>query len=623
MMSAVILLCLTGAVSCIHTLNSEFVSDDFVLADMSRTVDISKLFTANWLGEHRAGGFYRPITALFWKADRMMHGDHPSGYHLTNCLLHLGVILLISRLIYRVQENGWIALSAGILFALHPVHSEAVAWISGRTSLVAAFFYLLSLNLVLPVFRRDRAGNWYAWGALAAGFLAMLSKEIACTLPFMVIAVDCLTRTRSGSTRPTGWMHISFFSVLTLCLFLRWSALGTVLGGYGVDKHLRLDGMILSYLQHYFNWLIVPFGIGVQRGSRAWDSLLTGFLILSILILFSRRYRAAGWWFWISVLPVLNICRPQYLYLPSAGYVWALTLLVWGAEFKSKPALEKMARFLMFLILAVPMAFATVDANRQWQLTGWIGSGVRDILLKTHPEPGGSARFVFVNPPINTQIPIGLFQNGLTEALRLWYKEPGLRGIKVHRIEDVSRSKDDIVIFFDGGKIHDLSNRPIPFTGETTLTDVDRTFRLTRLNPGKIISGIGNPVHGITVYSQLSNAAWIPDGTNVARLNAIMETGDEIVETLRAGDHTSEWAIDRADLSGKTAHRRAPIAYTILQGTPGKPPVLNHTYRSHFFWETRHALKELRLSFLIQESGPNGELPELEIRSVRGIVNLE
>src|SRR5678815_2100587 len=106
--------------------------------------------------------------------------DSPTGYHLTNLLLHLGCSGLVMLITRAVLTEAWLpAAAAGLIFALHPVHVEPVIWITGRVDTISTLAYLLSIYGLLR-FRSDAAWYWLAlcWMGYGAGVFA---KEAALT----------------------------------------------------------------------------------------------------------------------------------------------------------------------------------------------------------------------------------------------------------------------------------------------------------------------------------------------------------------------------------------------------------------------------------------------------------
>jgi hypothetical protein len=101
--------------------------------------------------------FYRPVVTLSFFVDWFVWGDDASGFHATNLLLHLLNVLLVFSCFSAFGSPGG-ALVAGALFAVHPVHTESVTWISGRTDLFASLFVLGAFRLYLSLGRRERIG---------------------------------------------------------------------------------------------------------------------------------------------------------------------------------------------------------------------------------------------------------------------------------------------------------------------------------------------------------------------------------------------------------------------------------------------------------------------------------
>jgi hypothetical protein len=95
-----------------------------------------------------ANAYFRPIVTLSYMVDYQLWGLDARGYHLTSLLLHLVAVALAYLFVYRLMpQRPLAALFASLMFSLHPTRAESVAWISGRTDLMAAVFILLTLHL--------------------------------------------------------------------------------------------------------------------------------------------------------------------------------------------------------------------------------------------------------------------------------------------------------------------------------------------------------------------------------------------------------------------------------------------------------------------------------------------
>jgi hypothetical protein len=150
----------------------------------------------------------RPLLKFSYALNWTLHSG-PFGFHLFNVVVHaINAVLvyqLLRALIEQRTEAHWGPFAGALLFALHPVQTEAVTYISGRSVCLMALFYLCS---VLTWLRAERRAHPAAWRALSAGLFgaALLVKETAVTLPFALLLLDA----RCCSVRPgTGWCWLA------------------------------------------------------------------------------------------------------------------------------------------------------------------------------------------------------------------------------------------------------------------------------------------------------------------------------------------------------------------------------------------------------------------------------
>jgi Flp pilus assembly protein TadD len=193
---------LLAAVASLNTLRNGFVWDDQELIvgnDAVKSVDaLAKSLTRDFFA-HRsddlAYGYYRPLTTLSYAADYAAWRLRPVGYHATNLLLHAACACLGTLLLLRLGLASGAALAAGVLFAVHPIHVESVAWISGRTDLLSLLLALVSFLLFLGArdggehLSKRRAALLLAASAISyAG--ALLAKEMSLVLPLWLYLAD-------------------------------------------------------------------------------------------------------------------------------------------------------------------------------------------------------------------------------------------------------------------------------------------------------------------------------------------------------------------------------------------------------------------------------------------------
>ncbi len=131
---------------------------------------------------------YIPLTFVSYAVDYSLGGGSPVMFHLQSLAWHIGNALLVAWLFLLLLKDRKVALACGLLFLLHPLHTEAVAWASGRKDVLSAFFCMLSI--ILYLYHRERGGKWtYLW-SLALFVCALLSKVIVITLPVLLLLLD-------------------------------------------------------------------------------------------------------------------------------------------------------------------------------------------------------------------------------------------------------------------------------------------------------------------------------------------------------------------------------------------------------------------------------------------------
>jgi tetratricopeptide (TPR) repeat protein len=215
-----------------RTLGNGFVFDDHPLVERNpvvRTLDpLSHLGASFWSRWETGSDYYRPLVTWSLALDRAVYGEAPWGYHLTNLLVHAGNVLLVFLLL-RDLGLPFAGGAGAVLFAVHPVQVEPVAFVLGRTDLLAVLFLLLTLRLYL----RPRLGL----SLLTLG-MALLSKESAATFPVLALAADLLRRGRAGPGLRAEALRFArrlapYLALIAVCAAVRAGVVGQLLGGSG------------------------------------------------------------------------------------------------------------------------------------------------------------------------------------------------------------------------------------------------------------------------------------------------------------------------------------------------------------------------------------------------------
>lgn len=265
-------------------------------------------------------GLYHPFTILSLAVDHVVWGNEPFGYHLSNLLLHLLNVVLVFLLFWRLCRMRWLAFSAAVLFGLHPMHLESVAWISARKDVLYTCFFLLSLLGYLQL-RSAEAGKW-RWYALSllAFVAALLSKGMAFVLPVILLLLDYVQKRRPDRQM---WLEkLPFFALSLVALLVAQS------GQQVSDSMMEVDsyplyktvfiGMYNALL--YIVKAVVPFNLSAFHPFPFQESIaLPWYYYLSVLpfavglYLLYRAFRRDRWiffcfaFFLVSIGPVLQV----------------------------------------------------------------------------------------------------------------------------------------------------------------------------------------------------------------------------------------------------------------------------------------------------------------------------
>ena len=355
----------------------------------------------------KSGDAYRPLTLLSFAVDWTLFGGSPAAAHAVNLVLHALAAVLVAELVARLGGGTAAAAAAGVLFAVHPVHVEAVANVVGRAEVLATLCVLAACHLYLRGPPRS-AGRIAALCALY--LLGLGAKEIAVTLPGLLLVLDALAgaRERRGP-RALLLRNLPLLCALTatlaLYLALRVNASGGMLG-VGPAPYLvglSTGGRVataLSLWPEYARLLFWPRDLSADWGPglldvvgwsspRVWLGLALGAAAAAAAWISWRRARwtaAAVLWFAVAALPVSNLPFPagtllaeRNLYLPSVALAFLLPPLAAAA-----------ARERRVVRLAAAGAFAlllALGAARTWRRTPvWASSDtVFAAMVEEHP----------------------------------------------------------------------------------------------------------------------------------------------------------------------------------------------------------------------------------------------
>jgi len=402
----------------LNSLQNEFVFDDVgLIVKSSRIRDLRNLPRILGAYGHPA---YRPIRTASHAIDYALFGLNPAGFRAVNIALHVLNGTLLFFLFRALLRNPRPALLAAMLFVVHPIQTESVAYISGRRDLLFAVFYLAGFACYVRYRETDRVR--YLFLAGFAYLLSLLSKEMAISLPLLCLWYDVVRsipaaegnsplsplRAVAEGVRTAVRRHTLLYAAGTAgLLFLVWyyvyrmnpSQQRAMYGG-GLGPTLMTSARIVV---HYIKLLLFPITLNADYSFNAFPvsrSLgdLRALFALAILgavvwgllrLLPSARWAAfGGLWFFVTLLPVSQIIphhemmAEHYLYLPSAGIFLAAGVLLEGALVQPR---RHAATVVAFTLVVALLGVRTVVRNRDWRDS-------QTLWTKTIQTAPGSAR---------------------------------------------------------------------------------------------------------------------------------------------------------------------------------------------------------------------------------------
>lgn len=405
-------------------IGGDFAYDDkAIVRDNLRIRSPSKvpeIFTTSYFGGPRGSGSnYRPVLLLSYAAQWWIHGKQAESFHAVNVLLHAGATWLLLTLLVRIGIAPAAAFVAALLFAVHPIHVEAVTSLVGRGEVLSAVFSLLYFHLGLRVFRRRPPAPRLRLllGAIFYYALAVLTKESGASAPavafllFVFVAEGTLWE-RIRRAFAGGWTVLAGSAAVLGGLFaLRRFVLGGFLRSGG--EFFEVENVLapLNRLERAANACVIllryvgriVFPLHLSADESAWSIepapllsplaiggvlLLAALAVLSVLRLPRRCPYALGFLFFVlALLPASNLLFPigtafaeRLAYLPSAAFCLAAAALAAGGAQRWSVLAPRRRAVVVALTLA--LSARAIVRNAVW----WGDEALFLNLIRTAPD---------------------------------------------------------------------------------------------------------------------------------------------------------------------------------------------------------------------------------------------
>lgn len=344
--------------------------------------NIKKIFTT-----FQVNGSYNPLVLLSWALDYQFVGLNPQLYHITNLALHLLVTVLVFYFIAKLSKNSYVAFGTSLLFGIHPMHVEAVAWITARKDLLYALFYLLGLLTYLFYLEKSKETNRYKMLVLcfAFFFLALLSKAVAVTFPVILLIIDYFKFRRD--VKQLLLEKVLFFVLSALFVYLSIQAQDKGGALQFREFYSILDSLSVGFYGYftYLIKLIVPYKLsalhpyptpsGTPNPLYFWWAAVPVLALVLFCIYNFKKSRALVFgfaFFFITLIPVIQVLSfavsftaDRFTYIPYIGLFFLLSLGI-VTVVKKFPKYKKWALGISGIYI-IGLGVITFSYSKEWK----------------------------------------------------------------------------------------------------------------------------------------------------------------------------------------------------------------------------------------------------------------
>ena len=391
----------------LNIFQNTFVVDDpqtFFNWPAVKNMQIEKLVEGAYPTQFQ-GKAYRPVKGVIFAFEYKIFKENTYFYHLQAIILNLFITFLVYFIIKNITKKSSIAFVGSLIFGIHPVHTEAITFMTASLDGFGILFFFLSFYFYINALKTKR--SYYILSLLFA-FLAFFSYELTLTLPLIVILYDlCFKKINKKNLYEKIGFYLPYFVFVITFFILRLHFIGRIQGGgyfaesfyltmltmtKAVVKYLELfifplnlsinpvlSGGIQSYINGFTN--LEPLKAQSLFDLDVISSIFTILLTLSIAILFFRRNPIICFsilFIYISLLPILNtipqllIMAERYEYIASFGAVLLFAYLfnfIFTYKYKKVEYKKNAQNILIILLIFIVTTFSalTLRRNMDWK----------------------------------------------------------------------------------------------------------------------------------------------------------------------------------------------------------------------------------------------------------------
>ena len=356
--------------------DDKYIQNNPMLSSLNLKEIFSRFFDGN----------YHPFTMLVYAIEFHLWGLNATGYHTINLLLHLLNVMLVFYVVFRISDQKEIAFLASLLFGIHPMHVESVAWASELKDLLYAFFFLASYAFYLRFLIEQKTKFYYY--CLLLFLFSLFSKAMAVSLPVVLLLTDYFKGRKMNAKifieKIPFFVMSLFFGVLAIVAQKSTGAIQhldffsfpqrIVFACYGFIMYL-LKLFIPLQLSAYYPYP-VKSGAGIPGGYYVFPVLLLGLMAFvfyslrsSKKIFFSVGFFTVTVFIVLQLLPVGNvIMADRYCYIPSIGIFYLAGEGFYRLWTKKTSAFNpKLAVRVLVGILGIFFLISTYTRSKVWE----------------------------------------------------------------------------------------------------------------------------------------------------------------------------------------------------------------------------------------------------------------
>lgn len=369
-----------------NTLQNDFIIDDIDLIVNNSYIKNIKflplLFITDFFhfSPYGKSSYYRPLTMLTFSLDYHLWNLNPFGYHLTNIILHATVALLFYIFIYNLFSDRQIALFSALIFTMHPIYANLIAYLPCRGDILAVLFILITVITFLKFLHNENIALLSL--SLISYSCALLSRENAILFPFLLLLLMCIS-----SKKKALIVKYDLLFIIVTCFYLLLRIEANISFPHFLKISFPLKLWLINFV-HMIKEYLVIFFIPTQlriiriipfvKNASFLDIVPFVMFIASMALLIKKRFAFRRQllflllWFALAIMPLAKLMFyysrqglamfEHWFYLPSL----ALCALL-GYIFSRIYSIRKSISIMIFTSVCIFYTYNVFDTNSRWE----------------------------------------------------------------------------------------------------------------------------------------------------------------------------------------------------------------------------------------------------------------